>query len=118
MRQTAKETFSRPSALLCISDPLAAYQFDAAVVMFGVIVENALQVEHNEGTQKEPRMVKTYTLPQLLDPTFRLPRPVPPPKPLTGVAASSQLSGIKALMAMTGASGGGVRAYKYVGPVN
>lgn len=77
--------------------------------MFGVIIENALQEERNEGTRKKPHMVKTYTLAQLLDPTFKLPRPKPPVKPL---------SGIKALMAMTGASGGGVRAYQYVGPVN
>lgn len=77
--------------------------------MFGVIVENALQVEHNEGTEKKPYMVKTYTLPQLLDPTFRLPRPKPPPKPVTGIAA---------LKAMIGASGGGVRAFQYVGPPN
>lgn len=72
--QTAKETNSRPSRLLCIEDELAAYQFDCAVVTFRIIVENALLERTEIGSGSSSKSVPRYTLEQLLQEGFILPR--------------------------------------------
>lgn len=70
------KTFSqRPSSLLQISDAWASYQFDGAVNLVGIIIENALQEQHNVGTKRQPEWRAKYTLSQLLDEKFRLPAP-------------------------------------------
>lgn len=57
-----------------IRDALTAYQLDAAVSTFGVIVENALMetVETGSGPHKTRR--PRYTLQQILEDTFKLSR--------------------------------------------
>jgi hypothetical protein len=81
-----------PSFLLLIGDPWLAFQFDNAVNYLGITVENALYEKRNVGTEKKPDMQPMYTLEQLLDDNFRMPRPV----------KEQPKSGIAALMAMTG----------------
>ena len=68
--QTAKATYSRPSALLCVADEWAAYQFDSAVAYFGLIIENASQELIDVGQEDKPRMVPRYKLGELLTPGF------------------------------------------------
>jgi hypothetical protein len=65
---TAKATHSRPSALVCVEDRWAAYQFDSAVSFFGIAVENAAQEQIKAGE----KWVNRYTLDQLLTPGFVL----------------------------------------------
>lgn len=72
--QTAKETNSRPSSLLCIEDELAAYQLDCAVVTFRIIVENALQERVEIGSGSSSKSIPRYTLDQILQEDFVLPR--------------------------------------------
>lgn len=74
LAQTAKETCSRPSSLLCIRDRLAAYQFDNAVIRFRIIMENALQETVEVGVGTSRRVVARYTLQELLDPDFKFAR--------------------------------------------
>lgn len=71
---TSKTTHSRPSHLLCVADPLAAYQFDAAVTTFGVTLENALQETRESGTGSNKRLVPRYKLTDLLADGFQFPR--------------------------------------------
>lgn len=73
-------------------DELAAYEFDSAVNFFGITIENALQERDEVGTGKNARYEPRYTLDKLLDPAFRLPRPI---------AQNSQSIGAQ-LMAMVG----------------
>lgn len=71
--QTVQQTHSRPSELLCVEDPLVAYLFDAAVVTFGNVIENASheRIEVGMGNNKEWK--NKYELTQLLDSKFKLP---------------------------------------------
>lgn len=91
---------------------MAAYLFDAAITTCGIAVDNALTERVNKSTAKEPKWEALYTLPQLLDPIFRLPVPLPPPK----LATQPAQSGLAALMAMAGQSNGGVKLWGYVKP--
>lgn len=59
---------------MCIRDRLAAYQFDAAVTTFGVIVENALHETVEIGNDRTKRSIPKYTIKQILDDKFKLPR--------------------------------------------
>lgn len=95
--------------LLGVSDALAAYLLDACVVTFGLIIENALHERDNIGTQKEPKYEPRYTLPQLLDPAFRLPRPQP-------VVPKKQGDGLAVLLAMARQRGSGVKLWTGVKP--
>lgn len=70
-----KVTYQRPSDIIGIRDRWAAYQFDSAVALVGTTIENALQETVKAGEKTSPR----YTLAQLLNADFRLPRD--PPKP-------------------------------------
>lgn len=73
--QTAKMASQRPSSLLDIDDAWAAYQLDSTVAMFGTVIENAANERENAGSRNEPDWQPKYTMDQLLDSTFRLPRP-------------------------------------------
>lgn len=89
------KTYSRlPSELLRLGDEWMAYQFDNAVHMFGVAIENALYERVNVGSDKAPKYEPKYTLHQLLDQEFRLPAPQKPQK--------AQGGGLAALMGMKG----------------
>lgn len=56
-----------------IEDRWAALQFDHAVTLVGLVIENAAQETVNTGDDKRPRWTRKYTMRQLLDPGFRLP---------------------------------------------
>lgn len=72
---TAKTTCQRSSSLVGIDDPWIALQFDNAVSLVGVVIENASQETIQVGTKKEPKTERKYHMEQLLDPAFRLPAP-------------------------------------------
>ncbi len=69
--QLAKLGHCRASAIVNISDKWTAYQFDSAVSLVGVTIENALN-ETIENLAKE--QVPKYDLEQLLSDKFRFPR--------------------------------------------
>jgi len=71
---TAKTTSQRPSQLLGIEAEWTAYQFDSAVSLLGNVLEGASQEMEEVGTGKDRHMQRKYTMQQLLDPEFRLPR--------------------------------------------
>lgn len=56
---------------MCVKDRLAAYQFDAAVTYFGIVIENALHetVEISLGNSK--KHVPRYTLSQIMEDGFK-----------------------------------------------
>ena len=69
----AIKTAARPSDIIGIDDPWAAYQFDNAIVLIGSAIENASQEMEKHGDEKSPKWRQKYTMKQLLDPDFRLP---------------------------------------------
>lgn len=71
-----------------------AYQFDNAVTRFGDAIENALGERQNVGDEKKPQWEPKYSLSQLLDNDFRLPRPVPEEQP-SGLDGLKMLAGVK-----------------------
>lgn len=75
LHRKAKEYHKLPSEVFGERDALAAYMLDNAVLAFGTLVENTLleRDEIGEGAMKQS--VQRYTLSELLDPNFRLPRP-------------------------------------------
>lgn len=83
-----------PSQLRKITNDLAAYQFDNAVVFMGLTIENALQEREGIGVGNQKEWRQKYTLPQLLDPDFRLDAPKS--------TFSDKPGGIGALKAMQG----------------
>lgn len=97
----------RPSDDLAIDDSVAAWCLDGAVLWFGTTLENALAERVNQGDAKDPRWENKYTLAQLLDPSFRLPRPQP-------VKPQSASGGFGALLAMAKQKGSGVKLWKTV----
>lgn len=82
----ATATHQRPSDIVGIDDRWAAYQFDAAVVLVGTTVENALQEMSESGGKMTPR----YTSAQLLDAGFRLPQPASAADALKAMATKSK----------------------------
>lgn len=71
-----------PSQIVKEKDEFIAYQIDRAVITFGIIIDNAL----NETIEVEDgRSVEKYTLNQLLDESFKLPRPEYDTEPLQDV---------------------------------
>lgn len=102
----------RASDDLEIEDGIAAWCVDGAVMWFGITMENAL-AERNEVTvngRKEYR--PKYSLAQLLEPTFKL------PKPQREIVRKPQApSGFAALLAMAkqGPSSG-IKLWEYVKP--
>lgn len=97
-----------------LHDPLVAYQFDAAVVALGRIIDNALAERVTVGTGKDAESRPRYTIDQILDPVFRL--PAPPPTKVQ--APSLGNGGLAAILAMAGQPGSGVKKWEYVGPPN
>lgn len=95
--------------LLCKLNPLTAYLFDACVTHFGLTIENALhetyKVQMGKHTEDRPR----YTLTQLLDLSFYLPRPQPE-------KTANEVNPLQALMALAGSPHSGVKSYRYAGP--
>ena len=83
---------------MCIEDRWTAYQFDAAVTMLGITIENAAQEQQNVGSDKEPKYEPKYTVAQLLDDAFRLPAPVKANK-AQGIQGLIGLPGVKVLKA-------------------
>lgn len=59
---------------MCVEDRWAALQFDNAVTLVGTVIENAAQEMEQRGSDDKPRWEPKYTMEQLLDPAFRLPR--------------------------------------------
>lgn len=91
---TAKTTAQRPSALVQIRDAWAALQFDNAVTLTGVTLENASQELKEVGAGSNKKMIPKYTMTQLLDPDFRL--PAPKKQQTGGLDDLMKLPGIKA----------------------
>jgi hypothetical protein len=83
-------------------DDLTRWQVDNAVLTFGLIIENALVERINHGTDNQPRWEPRYTLAQLLDPSFKLPRPY----------VQKPQSGLGALLAMAQRKGSGVKLWE------
>lgn len=98
----------RPSKDLKVKNTIAAYCVDKTVLTFGIIIENALGERDKVGKE----YVDKYTLSQLLDPAFKLPRPQPEPRRAQTVTSN----GLAAVLAMAGQPGSGVKLYKYVAP--
>lgn len=112
--QSLKMYHRRPSEDLGETNSIAAYCVDNAVLFFGITIENALGEREKVTVGKETHYEPLYTLSQLLDPAFRLPRPQPEPrKPV-----QTQADGLAALMALAGTRHSGVKRYGYVGPLN
>lgn len=66
---TASKFGQRPSSLIPeITDTWAALQFDNAVGLVGMVLDNARQEMHKVGDEWKQK----YTMKQLLDPTFAL----------------------------------------------
>ncbi len=61
--------------MLDVVDRWAAYQVDAAVNLFGSVIDNAAQEMVNAGSGDAPKWKAKYTMRQLLDVKFRLPAP-------------------------------------------
>lgn len=78
-----------------VADPWVALQFDNAVALVGITLENASHELHNTGTEKQPKWEPKYTMSQLLDDAFRLPAPPKPTKPQSGIEALKALVGVK-----------------------
>ena len=113
--QDLKMCHKRPSDVLEVTDTIAAYCLDKAVLTFGIIIENALQERDKVGVGKDVEYRDKYTLSQLLDPKFKMPRP----QPRMGMTQGAQPmanSGLATVLAMAGQPGSGVKMYKYVGP--
>lgn len=84
------------------------------MLWFGITIENALGEREKVTVGKDTEYRPLYTLSQLLDPAFRLPRPQPEPRKAT----QTQAGGLAALMALAGTRHSGVKRYGYVGPMN
>ena len=69
----AKTTSSRPSSLVKIQDEWAAYQFDSAICMIGLAIENACLERENVGSEEKPDWKNKYTLSMILEEDFKLP---------------------------------------------
>lgn len=72
----------RPSDLVFEKDEFIAYQIDRAVIVFGIIIDNALQEKLET---EDDNSISRYTLEQLLDNSFMLPREGEDTRPLQDV---------------------------------
>jgi hypothetical protein len=96
-----------------VEDRLAAYLFDAAVVTFGSILENALAERVNAGSERNPRYEAKYTLSELLDQSFHLPRS---DKPGKAKAAGGFGNGVAQVLALAQQPNMGVKRWTYIAP--
>lgn len=112
--QTVQQTHSRPSELLCVEDPLVAYLFDAAVVTFGNIIENALQERIQIGAGANVEWKNKYELPEILENGFKLPSP-PRKKSTASGSSAGQFSGgnLAAILALADQRNSGVKKWEY-----
>lgn len=108
--QDLKMSHKRPSEVLQETDTIAAYCVDKAVLTFGIVVENALAETVEVGVGKDKRREAKYTLEQLLDNDFRLPRPIVAKK------RQPQQNGFALLLALAGQPGSNVKRWEYVKP--
>lgn len=74
--QKATKYSQLPSQIFGEEDPLAAWMLDSAVTWFGITIENALAVRDKVKMGSNIEYRPRYTLSLLLDPTFKLPKPV------------------------------------------
>lgn len=72
----------RPSELVFEEDEFLAYQIDRAVLAFGITIDNALQEKLET---EDDKSIDRYTLEQLLDNSFLLPREEEDTRPLQDV---------------------------------
>lgn len=78
-----------------VVDPWTALQFDNAVALVGITIENASQELTNTGSEKQPKWEPKYSMAQLLDDDFRLPAPPRAEKPRSGIEGLRGLPGVK-----------------------
>lgn len=88
---------------------IVAWCVDDAVLWFGLTIENLLAERREVQVGKIKQSQKVYTLEQLLDNDFRPPRPQAAPR--------IQVNPWQPLLDLVGKPRGGVKAYKYVGPM-
>lgn len=111
--QKATKYGKPPSELVGIADEWTAYQFDNAVNFLGITVENALQERDEVGVKPNVEYRARYTLQQLLDPAFRLPRPQPEkPMRASGKAGAPFVSTNAELRALAMMAGSGIKFRK------
>lgn len=104
----------QPSDDLEETDTIAAYCLDKTVLTFGIVIENALQERDKVGMGKDAEYRDRYTLPQLLDPKFTLPRPQPEPRKVQAQPVAG--GGLAAILALAGQPRSNVKLWKYVPP--
>lgn len=109
--QTAKETHSRPSELICEEDPLVAYLLDSAVVTFGRVVENHLEETVNVGSDSQPRWESKYKLSEILEKDFKFPTEKSIKSPKQGKDQFS--NGISNLLALAAQNTKGIKRWEY-----
>lgn len=87
---------------------IAQWMFDTAVTWFGITIENALEERVKVNLGKEVQYKPKYTLARLLNPMFKLPKPVQVPEESPNPWAP--------LLSLIGKKNSGVRRWKYTGP--
>lgn len=99
----------RASDDLEIDDSIAAWCVDGCVMWFGMTMENALAETIEVGAGRDKRREAKYTIEQLLEPTFTLPKPQ---RQITQKPQQAP-SGFAALLAMAKQAGSGVKMWEY-----
>lgn len=89
----------RPSSDLAIKDSLIAWCVDDCVLWFGLKIENLLNERVEIGEGKDKRYEAKYELNDLLDPSFRIERPMPKAKQLPLQGGSPQGAALLAMAA-------------------
>lgn len=74
--QKATKYGKLPSEIFGEEDSLAAWMLDSAVTWFGITIENALAERDKVRVGSQIEYRPRYTLSLLLDPEFKLPKPV------------------------------------------
>lgn len=87
---------------------LAQWMFDEAVTWFGITIENALAERIKVQMGKDVQFKPKYTLIRLLNPAFRLPKPLP--------EVSDSPNPWSPFMALVGKKGSGVKRWRYNPP--
>ena len=89
-----------------VEDSLAAWMLDSAVLWFGTTIENALNERVKVVFGKETSYKPRYTLARLLNPNFRLPKPLP--------SVEDDPNPWAVFMAMAGKKRSGIKRWKYI----
>lgn len=93
-------------------DEWTCYCFDNAIAYFVSVIEDALTETVEIGMGNNKKHEAKYSLPQLLDDSFKLPRPQPEPRKAQTVTSN----GLATVLAMAGQPNSGVKLWKYVPP--